>query len=733
MKRNSFSFLLPLIGLVVVIFSCKNEDDPFEYLQYVNPFIGTAYTGHTFPNATCPFGMVQPGPQTGNFAWEYCSGYNYEDSLMWGFSQTRLNGTGIPDSGDILMMPFAGQCRENYKSFFDKKTEVAYPGYYAVDLVDNQVKVELTCTPHVAMHRYLFNEENPGLYIDFQSGCVSSEQQYDNRVIYADIKTPDHYTITGEMQVRHWVERRLFFVIKFDKPFISEERKLVKESHRAPSCVYRFETNGKKQSQLLVKVGISTVSIEGAEENLRSELDHWNFDQVKLEAGKKWENYLSRVQIKGTTDQKVSFYTSMYHLMIQPNNIADVDGQYRNSEDSVSISPFGKYYSTFSLWDTYRAAHPLYTILTPELVSDMVNTMLLHANAHGFLPIWALWGKENHCMIGNHGIPPVVEACLKGFPGIDQEQAYAEVKKSLLIPHHKSEWNIYDKYGYFPFDIISEESVSRTLVNCYDDYCAAQLAAKLGKTEDYNFFIKRSGYWKNLFDEENKLVRGKDSDGRWRTPFDRFALSHAGTAGGDYTEGNAWQYTWHVQHDVEELINRVGGNEAFVTKLDSLFFLDHTAEVKGFVGDVTGLIGQYSQGNEPSHHIMYLYRLAGKKGSTEALVRDVFERFYQPYPDGLCGNDDCGQMSAWYIFSAMGFYPVNPVSGEYILGAPQVLEINIKLSDDKTFTVRADKLSDKNKYVKSIKFNDKEVNENFITYQQIMNGGMLVFEMTDRE
>jgi len=731
MKNYSLKILMPFIGLIIIAFSCKSGDESFECLQYANPFIGTAYTGHTFPNATCPQGMVQPGPQTGNFGWDYCSGYNYEDSLMWGFTQTCLNGTGIPDLGDILMMPFTGPYRKDYKSSFDKKTEVSYPGYYAVDLTDNKVQVELTCTPHVAMHRYLFKEKDPGLYIDFQSGNVSSEAKYDDRVIYADIKTPDNYTITGEMQVRHWVERRLFFVIKFNKPFMEEKREWNKEVHKAPSCIYTFEGDGK--SQLLVKVGISTVGIKGAEQNIASELSHWDFDRVKQEAARKWENYLSRVKVSGTDEQKTNFYTSMYHLMIQPNNIADVDGQYRNSEDSISTSPFGKYYSTFSLWDTYRAAHPLYTILTPELVGDMINTLLLHADAHSFLPIWALWGKENHCMIGNHGVPPVVEACLKGVSGVDLEKAYQAVKKSLLTPHPKSEWEVYDRYGYFPFDIIAEESVSRTLESCYDDYCAAQLAWKLGKQEDYDFFIKRSGYWKNLFDAGNKLVRGKDANGQWRTPFDRFALSHAGTAGGDYTEGNAWQYTWHVQHDVEGLIEQVGGNEDFVTKLDSLFFLEHVTEVKGFVGDVTGLIGQYSQGNEPSHHIIYLYRLAGRKDRTEALIREVFNRFYHPYPDGLCGNDDCGQMSAWYIFSAMGFYPVNPVSGEYVLGAPQMPEVSIKLSNNKVFTVKANHLSEKNKYVRSVQLNGKEVSADFITYQQIMAGGTLVFEMTDKE
>jgi predicted alpha-1,2-mannosidase len=395
------------------------------------------------------------------------------------------------------------------------------------------------------------------------------------------------------------------------------------------------------------------------------------------------------------------------------------------------VSPIGKYYSTFSLWDTFRAAHPLYTLITPKQESDFVNSMLLHAENYGILPIWALWGKETYCMIGNHGVPPVVEACLKDLPGIDQEKAYQLVKQSLTGYNRKYDWKMYDQYGYFPFDLVKEESVSRTLECGYDDYCAALLAKKLNKPDDYAFFMKRSAYYKNLFDPESKLVRGKDSKGQWRSPFNTFALSHAGTAGGDYTEGNAWQYTWHVPQDVEGLTELLGGKEAFITKLDSLFLLEDRAESAGFTGDVTGLIGQYAQGNEPSHHVIYLYSLLGKRERTAELVREVFDKFYQPKPDGLCGNDDCGQMSAWYIFSALGFYPVNTVNGEYVLGAPQIPQATIRLADNKTFTVIANGLSEKNKYVKSVKLNGVELTASVITYNQIIAGGTLEFEMTN--
>lgn len=716
-----------LIVTILCFGSCKKE--AARCVDYVDPFIGTAYTGHTFPGATYPFGFMQPGPQTGNFGWEYCSGYNYEDSLIWGFTQNRLNGTGIPDLGDILIMPYSGVSRDDFKSFFRKETEKASPGYYRVSLDDSAVDVELTCTPRVAMHRYRFKGGQPMVYINFQSGNVSMEPQYDARVLEAEIKTEDNRTITGYIKATHWVERQLFFVIQFDTTFLTETRIGDNLGHKAPTNLYRFDP--KASNELNLKIAFSTVSVEGARKNMESELNHWNFDKVRKDVEDCWERYLARVQVEGTTDQKKNFYTSMYHLMIQPNIISDVDGRYRGANDSVAVSPTGKYHSTFSLWDTYRAAHPLYTILASDQVSDMVNSMLLHAETAGCLPIWALWGKENYCMIGNHAVPVVVEACLKNFPGIDQEKAYRLVRKSLTENHYKSDWAVYDRYGYYPFDLAKEESVSRTLECGYDDYCAAQLAAKLGLQDDYDFFMKRAAYYKNLFDPEAKLMRGKDSQGNWRTPFNAFALSHAGTAGGDYTEGNAWQYSWHVPHDPEGLIELMGGNDAFISKLDSLFRINVQADVSGFVGDVTGLIGQYAHGNEPSHHVIYLYNLAGAKWRTEELVRNVFDEFYQPRPDGLCGNDDCGQMSAWYIFSAMGFYPVNTVNGEYVLGAPQVPGVTISLPGDKTFAIRSNNLSDKNKYVKSVKLNGVEINNSKITYDQIMQGGMLVFEMCD--
>ncbi|MCD8228142.1 MAG: GH92 family glycosyl hydrolase [Bacteroides ovatus] len=733
MKHAGFKlgrvFVYTCVSLLFL--SCQsvgNESD--DLLQYVDPFVGTTYTGHTFPGATYPLGFMQPGPQSGNFGWDYCAGYRYEDPLIWGFSQNRLNGTGIPDLGDLLMMPFSGTSRNDFKSTYNKESEIASPGYYAVTLDQNSVNVELTATPHVAMHHYSFEREKPKVFIDFQSGCVSSERDYHNRVLASEVQIEDNRTISGHSRVKAWVERDLFYVIEFDRPFMYVEDLQDTIANKAPKKLFHFDLGKKKD--LNVKVAISTVSVEGAKANLQSELPHWNFNKVRKAAEKSWRDYLSLVKVTGTEDQKRNFYTSMYHLFIQPNNIADVDGKYRGPDDSVYTSATGKYYSTFSLWDTYRAAHPMYAILCPDKAAEMVNTMMEHAEVQGYLPIWALWGKESFCMIGNHAVPVVVEACLKGLPGIDLEKAYQLVRKSLTEEHHYSEWNIYDQYGYLPFDLIGKESVSKTLEFGYDDYCAALLARKLGKQEDYEFFMKRASYYKNLLDPATKLMRGKDSKGKWRTPFNPFLLSHAATAGGDYTEGNAWQYSWHVQQDVYGLVELMGGKEAFAAHLDSLFTLETKAENSGFVSDVTGLIGQYAHGNEPSHHVIYLYSMIGKNYRTAELVREIVDKFYQPRPDGLCGNDDCGQMSAWYMFTALGFYPVNPVSGEYVIGSPQLPEATIRLANGKTFTMMAENLSAENKYVKTVWLNDQEITDYKITYSQLMEGGILKFEMTDK-
>lgn len=730
MKVDEMKRLLVSLYLGSVIAGCTGSPEKTALIMYADPFVGTAYVGHTFPGAAYPFGFMQPGPQTGNFGWDYCAGYNYEDTEIWGFSQNRLNGTGIPDLGDILVMPFCGDgVKPHYRSGFSKGNEKAHPGYYSVRLDDNDVEVELTCSEHVAMHRYRFGSGGAGIFVDLQSASVSSEDQYHTRVLNSHTDFHGNNRITGHLHVTGWVERDLFYAIEFSKPYFPVEECEGDPRNKAPRLVFGFGD----EREVSLKVAFSTVSVEGALRNIEREVPHWDFNRVRGAAERCWEEYFSRIVIEGSEDARRNLYTSLYHLLIQPNNIADTDGLYRGPDGEVHTAPDGRYYSTFSLWDTFRGAHSLYTVIYPEMVPGFINSMLLHSEVYGYLPIWALWGMENYCMIGNHGVPPVVEAVLKGIPGIDAREAYRQVRKSLTTPHYRSEWDIYDRYGYSPFDLIREESVSRTLECCYDDWCAALLARHLGYEEDYRFFMRRAGYYRNLFDDQTGFMRGRDSDGNWRTPFDVFHLSHGGTVGGDYTEGNAWQYTWHVLHQPEELIGMLGGEERFCEKLDSLFTIDVRVDQDGFTGDVTGLIGQYAHGNEPSHHVVYLYGLAGRPDRTAELVREVFDRFYLPAPDGLCGNDDCGQMSAWYIFSALGFYPVDPASGMYVLGAPQVEKATVTLSGGKKLVVEAEGLSQANKYVAQVSFDGRPVDGPRIAHTEIAGGGTLKFVMTDKK
>ncbi len=726
MKKNVW-----LLLSLVLLSACASlpRNTQADYTQYVNPFIGCAENGHTFPGACYPFGLVQPSPDSGNCTWTYCSGYMYLDTKIWGFSQTHLNGTGCPDLGDIQLQPFTGPLeRENYHSHYEKQTQRASPGYYAVTLADFGVDVELTASPRVAFHRYTYKNPNPArLLVDLQYGIVGGQEALKNHILTSETNLEDAYTITGHNQARAWVTRHYYYVIKFDHPYTAAKKLPPQPGEKAPRYVLDFDL--KPGERLQVKVALSTVSVDGAKRNLAAEVPGWDFDGIRASAKAAWNELLARAEVEGSTEQKENFYTAMYHLFIQPNNIADVDGQYRGADDKVLTAPNKTYYSTLSLWDTYRAAHPLYTILTPERVNDFCNTMVAHQKAQGYMPIWTLWGKENHCMIANHSIPVIVDAYLKGFRGFDAEAAFQGIKTSLTVNHPKSDWDIYMKYGYLPFDIIKGESVSRVLEYCYDDYCAAQFAQALGKTDDAAFFRKRANFYKNIFDPETKFMRGRDSQGRWRTPFDPMQLGHGADTPNDYTEGNAWQYTWHVQQDPEGLIQLMGGKEAFAEKLSTLFKLPSKVEGAGFVLDVTGLIGQYAHGNEPSHHVAYFFNYAGQPWKTQELIREIFDTQYKNYPGGLCGNDDCGQMSAWYIFSAMGFYPFNPCNDGYVFGAPQVPKVTLRLPNNKTFTVEAKNLSKENKYVQSITLNGKPCDKIKLSHTDVINGGTLVFEM----
>lgn len=723
--------LLPAALLAGVCYSCATADkEPvsIDFTQYVNPFIGAADNGHTFPGACRPFGMIQTSPVTGAVGWRYCSEYVYEDSLIWGFTQTHLNGTGCMDLGDILVMPVTGnrhRAWDAYRSRFQKTSESATPGYYTVTLDDAGVKAELTATVHTALHRYTYQQaDSASVLIDLQHGPAWNEDQYHSQVQSCEVNWENDSTLTGHVNNKVWVDQDYFFVIRFNRPVAETFELPMQQTEKGKRIVSSFDL--KQGDQLMMKIALSTTGVEGAKANMEAEMSGWDFEATRQAAKSDWNSYLSRIEVEGTDDQKTNFYTSFYHALIQPNEISDVDGSYRNAADSVVKATGGKFYSTFSFWDTYRAAHPFYTLMVPERVDGFVNSMVDQAEVQGFLPIWGLWGKENFCMIANHGVSVIAEAYAKGFRGFDAERAFNAIKQTQTVSHPlKSNWENYMKYGYFPTDLTESESVSSTLESVYDDYAAADMAARMGKTEDAAYFAKRADFYKNLFDPSTGFMRPKKADGTWKSPFNPSQVGHAESVGGDYTEGNAWQYTWHVQHDVPGLIALMGGEEPFLKKLDSLF----TVKLETTQADVTGLIGQYAHGNEPSHHVTYLYALAGRPERTQELIREIFDTQYLPKPNGLCGNDDCGQMSAWYMFSAMGFYPVSPVSAQYVFGAPQFPKFVLHLPDGKTFTIIAEGLSKEHKYVDSITLNGEPYTEKFIRHEDIVKGGTLVYRM----
>lgn len=732
---KKLSVFLYTLALGSAFYSCstaKQDTPQTDYTQYVDPFIGAADNGHTFPGACRPFGMIQTSPVTGAVGWRYCSEYMYADSIIWGFTQTHLNGTGCMDLGDILVMPFTGERHRTwnaYRSSFSKTSENATPGYYTVTLDQAKVKAELTATTHAALHRYTYEQaDSASILIDLQHGPAWNEKQYHSQVNSCEVNWENDSTLTGHVNNKVWVDQDYYFVMQFSHPVIDHFELPMAETEKGKRLVASF--NIQPGEEVLMKVALSTTGVEGAKANMAAEVPGWDFEGIRTAAKADWNSYLSRIEVEGTDEEKTNFYTSFYHALIQPNEISDVDGRYRNAADSVVNATGGKFYSTFSLWDTYRAAHPFYTLMVPERVDGFINSLVDQAEVQGYLPIWGLWGKENFCMVANHGVSVVAEAYAKGFRGFDAERAFNAIKQTQTVSHPlKSNWENYMKYGYFPTDLTEAESVSSTLESVYDDYAAADMAKRMGKTEDATYFARRADFYKNLFDSSTQFMRPKKSDGTWKSPFNPSQIGHAESVGGDYTEGNAWQYTWHVQHDVPGLIALFGGEEPFLNKLDSLF----TLKLETTQADVTGLIGQYAHGNEPSHHVTYLYALAGRPERTQELIREIFDTQYSPKPNGLCGNDDCGQMSAWYMFSAMGFYPVNPVSGEYVFGAPQLPEFVLHLADGKTFTIKAEGLSEANKYVKSITLNGEPYTKNFISHADIVKGGTLVYQMTDKK
>lgn len=703
-----------------------------DFTQYVNPFIGTGGHGHTFPGATSPFGMVQVSPDCRKTGWDWCSGYHYSDTTILGFSHTHLSGTGIGDLGDILIMPFQGKVNlvpfdessstKCYASNFTHSKEYAKPGYYKVELLKHNILAEMTATAHTAFHQYTFRNksDSSGLVLDLYHGLQTSH------TILSELNIESNTTVSGYRFSTGWApERRVYFVIQFSKPFSEcgislwnqplSKMKVVKGNN--VKTFFKFSTT--HNETLLVKVGLSFTSLQKAKEHLLQELGDKDFSSICEETKSKWNYYLSKIEIEASQKTKEIFYTSLYHCLIAPNLISDFDYTYWGPDFNIHKSSH-PYYSTFSLWDTYRALHPLYTILMPEVVKDFVNSMLLHSKIYGYLPIWTLGGTENYCMIGNHAVAVIVEAIEKGIEGIDIKTAYQEIKKTLTTEHFNSPWAIYNQKGYIPYNHL-DQSVSRTLEMCYDDWCAAMLARKLSLDEDYTFFLNRSQNYKLLFDTTSGFFRAKDENGHWRKFFDPIKVDY----NGDYTEANAWQYLWHVLHDIPSLIDISGGVKKFEKKLDSLFSLRDT--VAGNVHDISGLIGQYAHGNEPCHHVPYLYNYVGSFSKTQSTINLIIEKMYDNSPSGIPGNDDCGQMSAWYVFNCLGFYPVNPVSGFYDLGAPQVEKAVIHLNNGKKFIITTERKNKKTLYYRTVLLNNKKIKSPKISHSDILNGSTLKF------
>lgn len=704
-----------------------------DYTKYVNPMIGTGACegglyGNSYPGATMPFGMVQLSPDTQPAPdWYDCSGYRDIDADVHGFTHTRLSGTGACDLIDVCLFPTSS---DRAWGRFTHDREEARPGYYSVDLQEENIKAELTATPRVGVHRYTYPAgAKRRVRLDMDHSAVKGS--WDRKIINAQIRQVAPNAVEGYRVITGWAKlRKVYFYAEFSEPIESME--LRDGGRREPGAdvingreliaMIDFANNDKP---LEIKVGISGVSCENAKENLETEAAGKSFDMIAQEADAAWDKELAAIDIAGDDDTKSIFYTALYHSLIQPNIFNDVNGEYMAPDYTVAKVPAGEnQYTTFSLWDTYRATHPLYTILAPEANADFVNSMIRHCDVYGYLPIWGLWGQDNYCMIGNHAIPVIVDAVLKGTPGIDAEKAYEAVKRSATVSHPNSPYKVWEEYGYMP-ENIQTQSVSITLEMAYDDWCVAQLAKYLGKEADYEHFMKRASNIDNLYDESCHFFAPKDDKGEWIRPFD--PLKHGANGGNPFTEGNAWQYYWYVPQDVDHLIELTGGKKAFEAKLDEFFTLDEQPEEMN--GNVSGLIGQYAHGNEPSHHAAYLYNYVDRPDKSAKYLHRIMTEMYKNNSSGLIGNDDCGQMSAWYVFSALGFYPVNPASGEYDLGAPLVEHALVHLPNGNTLEIKAPRKRPDYTNPKEVRFNGDKLTGRKISHKDLMNGGLLEFKM----
>ena len=710
MKHKLLGLMLPLAGIVGL--QAATQPAKQDYTQYVNPFVGTGGHGHVFLGANVPFGHIQAGPTQKKQGWDWCSGYHYSDSIIIGFGQMHLSGTGIGDLGDIALLPVTQNNEREVK--FSHKAEYATPGYYAVTLA-NGVRVELTATLRTAFHRYTFpaDVKQEQVVIDLSQGIGW------DKMTACSMRQEGRNTVVGSRFSTGWAkDQRVYFVAEFSQPITHQT------TEGDTLSVFSFEPTGQP---LMVKVGISSVSIDNARKNLQQESPNWAFNTVVANAQKAWNKELGKIDIQtdNASDKRI-FYTGLYHTMTAPSVFNDVNGEYRGADGKTYHGDFTPY-TTFSLWDTYRAAHPLMTLIHPEKQRDIAQTMLHIAQQQGRLPVWFLEGNETDCMVGNPGIPVLIDIALKGFD-VDKHAVLEAAKKTQLFGDRGLD--LLKKYGYLPYDLEpTNETVAKGLEYALADGCIARLAKALKTEKDYKYFLKRSQSYRDYyFDKQTKFMRGIDSKGRFREPFDPFKVIHRAD---DYTEGTAWQYIWLVPHDVHGLISAFGGDKPFTNKLDSLFI------VQGDMGkdaspDISGLIGQYAHGNEPGHHVIYLYDYAGQPWKTALRVREVLRTMYHDSVDGLSGNEDVGQMSAWYILSSLGFYQVEPAGGRYVFGSPLFNEASMNVGNGKTFRIIAHNNSKENMYIQSVKLNGKPYTRCYIDFKDIVRGGKLEFTMGNK-
>lgn len=736
MNKNK-TIILNGLFLIFLFVGCKSyPTNKSDLTNYVDPYIGTGGHGHVFMGANVPFGLVQLGPTSIPQEWDWTSGYHISDTTVIGFSHTHLSGTGIGDLSDILVMPVVGSPTlsrgtvENTESgkwsYFSRCNEKAKPGYYATFLNRYGISVELTATKRVGFHKYTFPQsKEAAIILDLENGtCWDKPQE-------GHIEIIDNQTLAGYRYSTGWADKqRVYFIAKFSKPFIhtqlfDKESKTV-DQKLTSQCVYakaHFVTQ--HNEEIYLKVALSPVSIENARLNMENELSEWDFTQTVVQASEAWNNELSKIKIQADEKTKRIFYTALYHTMIAPSVFCDVNKAYRGANGKNYTSADFVNYTTFSLWDTYRAVHPLISVIHPDKVNDMINSLLHIFLQQGKLPIWHLMGCETNCMVGNPAIPVVADAILKGYSGFDIELAYRAMKESAMLDERGMDH--YKKWGYIPYDLY-DESVAVCMEYALADWALAQVAQKLGKNEDYHYFLERSKSYRHYFDPENGFMRGLSSTGRFRESFNPFESIHREN---DYTEGNAWQYTWLVPHDLQGLVKLFGGKRNLINKLDSLFI------VEGDLGehaspDISGLLGQYAHGNEPSHHIVYFYTQLGQPWKSADKVREILSTLYGDQPDGLSGNEDVGQMSAWYVLSSLGFYQIEPAGGKYYFGSPIIDEAQICVSKDKYFTIKTINNSQSNRYIQRITLNGNIYNKPYIDFADIQAGGELIFTMGDQ-